>query len=83
MTESESVALPLGDTPIYVLNDSALLLYHLMTGLSIHRYIFFYFNFAAHLFAKRCAQAAETKTGIKEQEARVLGASCSFIKDEN
>ena len=51
MTESESVALPLGDTPIYVLNDSALLLYHLMPGLSILMHIFFYFNIVAQFLS--------------------------------
>ena len=47
-------------------------------------HIFFYFNimvqflsFSGTLFLPL------PKMRIKEQEARVLGASCSFIKDEN
>ena len=46
MTESESVALPLGDTPMYVAAiDSALLLYHHGEKKSSVLKIFFYFNY--------------------------------------
>ncbi len=47
MTESESVALPLGDTPviIYAVFVSAFILYHAFPKKSIAPEIFFYFNY--------------------------------------
>ena len=58
ITESESAALPLGDTPVYYferLNHSALLLYHYKKDMSSIFEIFLLFNLLAlylNLYAK-------------------------------